>query len=181
MKHLSRLNIILMLVILIFLGVGILFVIGYFQAVGETPDLEKQIKQTQSQINALPDCDPNEKYLRIEELINQLATISPFPAVEPDNTEFMDAVIALVDDARVYIDKLEYKGTSSYGIESTSYRSSNYALECVTEEGREERFIVLLELFEELREEEYGTLMVESVKLPGGSPKISFDIKIITQ
>jgi hypothetical protein len=40
---------------------------------------------------------------------------------------------------------------------------------------------VLLELFEELREEKYDTLLISNVQLPGTRTEIQFDIGIVTQ
>lgn len=181
MKKFSRLQLILTVVCIAFLAMSILFVMGYFQAKGKTPDLEKQITQTQNQINMLPDCDPNEKHLTIDELINRIATESPFPAGEPDNTEVIDDIIGVVGNIRVDIEQLAYKGTGGITIGGSTYSTSNYDLDCVTDEGRVDRLIVLLELFEELREEEYNTLLIDGVNIPEGGAAISFPIVIVFQ
>jgi hypothetical protein len=183
MKRFSRLQLILTVVCIAFLAISILFIMGYFQSAGKTPDLEKSITQTQQQIASLQGtCDINEATLRLEELLNRIVNESPFPAEVPDNTEVMNAIIGVVSEINVDLDQLSYKGESGIGIGETMYTASSYDLDCSTDEGREDRLIVLLELFEELRDEDYKTLLIEGVNLPGGEgASISFTIQIVTQ
>ena len=182
MKRINRLQIILMLATVGLLALSVLFIIGYFQATGKTPDLEKEIKQTQDQISMLEgSCNLSEANQRLEELQQRLVTESPFPEGPLDSKEVMNDLVSVVNDANVDLNSLRFGGSAAMGIGNGSYTANNFEIECSTDEGREDRFIVLLELFEELREEDYDTLLIDDVSLPGGASEISFGITIITQ
>lgn len=182
MRRINRLQIILLIATVGLLALSVLFIIGYFQATGKTPDLEKEIKQTQNQISMLEgSCNLSDAIQRLEELQRRLINESSFSEGPLDNKEVMNDIVSVVNDANVNLNSLNYQGSSSMGLGNGSYTANNFDLECSTDEGREDRFIVLLELFEELREEDYNTLLIENVALPGGASEITFGIIIITQ
>ncbi len=182
MKKFERIQLILSGVCLLLLGLAIFFAVGLLQEKGRTSKLEKDIATTENQIDNIEGtCVLIEKQLQLEECQNKLQTESPFPADVIDNKEVTNAVIAVVSDARLNMDRLDYRGTSSYQIGDTQYTKATYALQCSSQIGKESRFLTLLELFEEMREEKYPTLLVDNINLPDGDPRITLDIIIITQ
>jgi hypothetical protein len=181
MKRFSRLQIILAVATVVLLALSILFIIGYFSADSKTAGLKKDIAAKQSQINNLAICDINDKNMQLEECKNKISTQSPFPAEPYDNKEMTDAIIGVVADARVQLETLDHKGLSSLQLGATTYAVDNYHLSCSVDEGKGNSLIALLELFEELREEKYNTLQIQSVQLPTGRTQINFDIGIVTQ
>jgi hypothetical protein len=181
MKRFSRPQIILALTAVILLALSIVFIIGYFNADSKTAKLKKDIVTKQTQINNLATCDINDKITQLDECMNKLATQSPFPAQSYDSAEVMNAIIGVVADARVQLETLDHTGQGGMQLGATTYSVGNYHLQCSTDEGKGKNLIVLLELFEELREEKYNTLLVSNVQLPTGRTQISFDIRIVTQ
>lgn len=181
MKRFSRLQIILAVATVALLALSVWFIIGYFSADSKTAQLKKDIATKQTQINNLAICDINDKNMQLEECISKRATQSPFPAKPYDNKEMTDAIIGVVADARVQLESLSHGGQSSLQLGATTYKTDNYHLTCSVDEGKGTSLIVLLELFEELREEKYNTLLIQNVQLPTSKTDISFDIGIVTQ
>ena len=181
MKRFSRLQLILTVAAIALLALSVWFLIGYFGAMSKTDKLEKDIKTKQSQINSLTTCDINDKNTQLDECMNKIETQSPFPAQAYDSKEITNAIIGVVADARVNLERLDHTSQSNIVLGTSTYKTDNYTLDCSTEEGKEDRLIVLLELFEELREETYNTLLIQNVQLPAGRTEISFEIKIVTQ
>ena len=181
MKRFSRLQLILAPVTIALLALTIFFLFSYFSESSKTGKLEKDIQAKQTQINNLALCDINDKSMQLEECMNKVATNSSFPAQPYDNKEVMDDIIGVVADARVELDSLTHSGVGSKTLGTTVYKQDNYHLVCSVDEGKGNSLIVLLELFEELREEKYHTLLVSNVQLPESRTDISFDIGIVTQ
>jgi len=181
MKRFSRLQLILTVATVALLALSVWFVIGYFSADSKTAKLEKDIVNKQRQINSLTTCDINDKNTQLDECMNKVETQSPFPAEPYDNKEITDAIIGVVADARVNLERLDHTSQSSIPLGNTTYKTDNYTLACSVDEGKGASLIVLLELFEELREEKYNTLLIQNVQLPAGRTQISFEIRIVTQ
>jgi len=181
MKRFSRLQIILAVTTVALLALSVWFVIGYFNADSKTAKLKKDIATKQTQINNLATCDVNDKNMQLEECKSKIATNSSFPAQPYDSTEITNAIIGVVADARVKLETLAYSGQGGILLGATTYKVNNYQLTCSVDEGKGASLIVLLELFEELREEKYNTLLIRNVQLPGSRTSISFDIGIVTQ
>jgi len=126
-------------------------------------------------------CDINDLTMRLEECMNKLASQSPFHAEPYDSQEITNAIIGVVADARVQLVSLDHEGQSDLQLGATTYAVDSYHLVCSVDEGKGSSLIVLLELFEELREERYATLLIQNVQLPASKTEISFDIGLVTQ
>ena len=119
--------------------------------------------------------------MQLEECMNKLATQSPFPVEPYDSQEIMNDIIGVVADARVELDSLTHSGDSNLQLGANTYSVDNYHLVCSVDEGKGDSLIVLLELFGELREVRYATLLIQNVQLPANRTEISFDIGFVTQ
>lgn len=181
MKRFSRLQLVLALAAIGLLALSIFFVFSYFSESGKTGKLESDIRTKQAQINSLAVCDLNDKNTQLEECINKLAYNSSFPFQTYDSKEITNAIIGVVADTRVTLEGLDHSGISGVVFGTTPYQVDNYHLSCSVDVGKSNSLIVLLELFEELREEKYHTLLIQNVQLPASRTEISFDIGLVTQ
>jgi len=181
MKRFSRLQLIFSLATVVLLALSILFGIFYFKEASKTGKLDDEIATLRNRINAVTTCDLNEKNMQLEACASKIVTDSSFPAQPYDNKEMTDAIIGVVADARVQLESLSHEGQGNLQLRTSTYTIDNYNLRCSVDEGKGSSLIVLLELFEELREEKYNTLLISNVDLPESRTEISFDIGILTQ
>ena len=184
----SRNMLLLVVVAAALLAFGAIMIIFYIGAVNQTPQLEDEIQSLKVKIAQLPEYDLPGMREQLEDILDDIQNKAPFPAGPfgkdsiYDTKQITNAIFEVADDAAVSLDSLSHssEGTVQFGV--GVYRSDNYRLSCsVTDEGHAERLIDLLELFEELREDEYSTLMMDGIRIPAGGTSIQFDLSIITQ
>jgi hypothetical protein len=126
-------------------------------------------------------CHDNDLNWQLEWCKEQLATQWLFPAETYDRQEIENSIIGVVADARAYLESLDHNGLTDIQLGTANHTLDNYHLVCSVDEGKEVSLIVLLELFEELREEKYDTLLIQNIQLPASKTEISFDIGFVTQ
>jgi hypothetical protein len=187
-----RVQLVLGLALVGLLALSVLMVVFYITAVNKTPQLEDDIASKEQLIAAMEGtCDIDEQKARLYDMEQQIANEAPFPGgpfdkeSKYDNKQITDAIFEITDDAYVYLDSLSHQKETTAKVGEGSYRADSYSIKCsIMDPEKWERLITLLELFEELREDQYPTLMIDSVKFPKGSEgfeTIQFTLFIITQ
>lgn len=185
----SRLQLILIVGVVGLLALSVLMAVWYVGAVGKTPQLEEDINQWQAKIDELEGSyDIAALIAQRDALEEQIANEAPFPAGPFEQTsiyddqQITDAIFKVTDDAYVDLNSLTHKSKGTIVIGGSKYQTDTYNLRCSIEDpDKWERLITLLELFEELREDVYSTLIVDGVKLPSGRVSIDFSVIIVTQ
>lgn len=184
----ARGTLILVVVGVAMLAFTVLMLVFYFGAVSKTSQLEDEIRDLEVKIAQVGDFDIPGLRAQLEDIEEQIANDAPFPAgpfdkdSKYDNKQITNALFEVTDDAYVDLDTLTHNKDSDAAIGTGQYRLDSYALKCsVDEEGHAHRLIGLLELLEELREDEYPTLVVDNIRFPGGGISIDFDLGIVTQ
>ena len=184
----SRNTLILVVVAVALLALSVLMVIFYIGAVNKTPQLEEDIRDMEVKIVALGEFDIPGLRDQLEDVLDQIATKAPFPAgpfdagSKYDNKQITNALFEVTDDAYVTLETLSHSKEAEQQIGVGKYRADAYSLKCsVIDVGHADRLIGLLELLEELREDEYPTLIVDGLKFPKGGVILQFNLAIITQ
>jgi len=188
----SRNMLILTVVGVALLAFTVLMMVFYFGAVSKTSQLESDIKDLQRRIAAIDPVDIPGLKQQLADVQDQIENDAPFPAgpfdagSKYDNKQITNALFEVTDDAYVALDSLSHSKDSTEKIGKGTYRKDPYTLTCRVEAMRGERLISLLELLEELREDEYPTLVVDSLKFsfPEGEDEditLNFNLVIITQ
>ena len=188
----SRNMLILTVVGVALLAFTVLMMVFYFGAVSKTSQLESDIKDLQRRIAAVDPVDIPGLKQQLADVQDQIENDAPFPAgpfdagSKYDNKQVTNALFEVTDDAYVDLDSLTHSKGSTTKIGKGTYRTDPYVMSCSVEAMRGERLISLLELLEELREDEYPTLVVDGLKFsfPEGEAKditLNFNLVIITQ
>ena len=189
----SRNMLILTVVGVALLAFTVLMMVFYFGAVSKTSQLESDIKDLQRRIAAIDPVDIPGLKQQLADVQDQIENDAPFPAgpfdagSKYDNKQVTNALFEVTDDAYVDLDSLSHSKGSTEKIGKGTYRKDPYALTCSVEPGRGERLISLLELLEELREDEYSTLVVDSLRFSFPEAEadeditLNFNLVIITQ
>ena len=188
----SRNMLIMTVVGVALLAFTVLMMVFYFGAVSKTSQLESDIKDLQRRIAAVDPVDIPGLKQQLADVQDQIENDAPFPAgpfdagSKYDNKQVTNALFEVTDDAYVDLDSLTHSKGSTTKIGKGTYRTDPYVMSCSVETGRGERLISLLELLEELREDEYPTLVVDGLKFsfPEGEAKditLNFNLVIITQ
>lgn len=184
----SRNILILAVVAVALLAFGVVMMIFYFGAVSKTSQLEGDIKDLKYKIAQTPGFDIPGLKEQLADIEEQIANDAPFPAgpfgadSKYDNKQINNALFEVTDDAYVTLESLSSSKQSDLKIGTGTYRADAYSLTCSVEDiSRADRLISLLELLEELREDEYPTLVLDGLKLPAGGTTLQFNLAIITQ
>ena len=184
----SRNMLILTVVAVALLALSVLMVVFYIGAVNKTPQLERDIRDTEVKIESLGDFDIPGLRDELEDILDKIANDAPFPAgpfdreSKYDNKQVTNALFEVTDDAYVTLDTLSHTREADQQIGEGTYRADAYSLKCsVIDVGHADRLIGLLELLEELREDEYPTLFLDGLRFPTGGTSLQFNLAIITQ
>jgi len=170
------------------LAFTVLMLVFYFGAVSEKSQLEDEIRDLKVQIATLGDFDIPGLRDQLEDIQEQIANDAPFPMgpfdkeSKYDVKQITNAMFEVTDDAYVQLDQLNHNKGVDLEIGDGIYRVDDYALKCsVVDREHADRLVGLLELLEELREDEYPTLIVDDIKFPSGGVTIDLDLGIVTQ
>jgi flagellar basal body-associated protein FliL len=189
----SRNILILVVVAVVLLAFGAMMVIFYVGAVNKTAQLEDDVKDLKFKLAQTPGFDIPGMKEQLADILEQIATEAPFPAgpfdkgSKYDNKQVTNALFEVTDDAHVTLNSLTHNKEAALKIGTGTYHTDPYSLSCsVPDIGHADRLIDLMELLEELREDEYPTLVVDSLKFQfptESSPEVNlqFNLGIVTQ
>jgi hypothetical protein len=184
----SRGMLVLVVIGVAMLAFTVLMLVFYFGAVSETSRLEDEIRDLEVELARIDEPDIPGLRQQIEDLQEQIDNDAFFPkppfdtGSKYDVKQVTNALFEVTDDAYVDLDSLNHNQGSDVTIGTGLYRVDAYALKCsVMDVEHADRLVGLLELLEELREDEYSTLMVDNIRFPSGGVSIDFDLGIVTQ